>query len=76
MENNNCMKELELFLKEHPHLVSYQNRLEKEMNSVSEEYRSMVLIKHILCNLNELETELKLLQLKLIDIKSKNESNS
>jgi len=57
------MEELKLFLKQHPHLQTLQDRLESEMNSVPDEYRLLVLAKHIAWNLEELETELKLLQI-------------
>jgi hypothetical protein len=60
------MEELKLFLEQHPHLKPYQNRLEKEMNSVPEEYRLLVVMKHLAMNLEELDTELRLLQIKLL----------
>lgn len=56
------MEELKLFLEQHPHLQTLQNRLESEMDSVPDEYRLVVLSKHIAWNLEELETELRLLQ--------------
>jgi len=55
------MKELKEFLEKHPHLQTLQNRLESEMDSVPEEYRLAILAKHMAWNLEELETELKLL---------------
>ena len=55
-------KELEIFLKNNPRLMAYQEKLEREMDSVPEEFRLVILAKHILWNLDELETELKLLQ--------------
>ena len=70
------MEELKLFLEQHPHLMTYQARLQKEMNSVSEEHRIAILAKHIAWNVHELETELKLLQLKLLELGRVNESNS
>lgn len=70
------MKELELLLKQYPHLRAYQRTLEIEMDSVPEEYRLAILAKHIVWNLQELEIELKLLQLKLMDIGDINESNA
>ena len=57
------MEELKLFLQEHPHLQTLQNRLEREMDSVPEEYRLMVLAKYMVINLEELEIELRLLEL-------------
>lgn len=57
------MEELKLFLQEHPHLQTLQNRLEREMNSVPDEYRLMVLAKYLVINLEELEIELRLLEL-------------
>ncbi len=70
------MNELKLFLEQHPHLMSYQVRLQKEMDSVSEKHRMAILAKHIAWNMHELETELKLLQLKLLELGRVNESNS
>lgn len=70
------MNELKTFLKKHPHLMSYQIRLEKEMNSVPDNYRLTILAKHIAYNLEELETELKLLQLKLKTIGDINEGSA
>ena len=55
------MEELKLFLKQHPHLQTLQDRLEREMDSVPNEYRMLVIAKHLAWNLEELETELKLL---------------
>ena len=57
------MEELKLFLQEHPHLQTLQNRLEREMDSVPDKYRLMVLSKYLVMNLEELEIELKLLEL-------------
>lgn len=62
------MEELKLFLEQHPHLQSFQDRLENEINSVPEQYRIMVLSKYILCNLEELYTELILLRLKISEL--------
>lgn len=59
------MEELKLFLKQHPHLQTLQNRLEREMDSVPDEYRLAVLAKHMAWNLEELETELRLLQVSI-----------
>ncbi len=59
------MRELKLFLEKHPHLQTLQDRLEREMDSVPEEYRLTVLAKHLAWNLEELETELKLIQVLL-----------
>ena len=70
------MGELELFLQQYPQLRAYQKKLEIEMNSVPEEHRTVIVAKHIAWNLQELETELKLLQLKLINIGNIDESNS
>lgn len=56
------MEELKLFLEQHPHLQTLQDRLESEMDSVPDEYRLMVLAKYITWNLEELATELTLLQ--------------
>jgi hypothetical protein len=70
------MNELKMFLEQHPHLMSYQIRLEKEMNSVPDADRLKVLAKHIIYNLQELEIELKLLQLKLTIIGDTNEGNT
>lgn len=55
------MEELKLFLEKHPHLQTLQNRLESEMDAVPDEYRMLVVAKHLAWNLEELETELKLL---------------
>lgn len=57
------MEELKLFLQEHPHLQTLQNRLEREMDSVPDEYRLMVLAKYMVINLEELEIELRLLEM-------------
>lgn len=70
------MNELKLFLEEHPHLKPYQIRLKKEMDTVPEEYRLTVLAKHIAWNMEELETELRLLQLKLTELGDNYEGNS
>lgn len=70
------MEELKLFLEQNPHLKSYQIRLEKEMNSVSEKQRLAVLAKHIMHNLQELGIELELLNFKLSELGNKNESNT
>ena len=70
------MNELKTFLEKHPHLMSYQIRLEKEMNSVPDADRLKVLAKHMVYNLQELEVEFKLLQLKLIDIGDINEGSA
>lgn len=56
------MEELKLFLEQHPHLLPLQERLEREMNSVPDEYRLAVLAKHLAWNLEELATELQLLR--------------
>lgn len=45
--------------------------LEREMDQVLPEYRMMVVAKHLAWNLQELEVELKLLQLKLADLEAK-----
>ena len=60
------MYELKEFLKMHPHLQTLQNRLESEMDAVPDEYRLTVLAKHMAWNLEELETELKLLNALLL----------
>lgn len=65
------MTELKLFLDQHPHLKRTQMLLEREMNQVPPEYRMMVVAKHLAWNLQELEVELKLLQLKLADLEAK-----
>jgi len=70
------MDELKILLEQNPKLRVYQNMLEKEMNSVPEEYRLAILAKHIAWNLEELETELKMLQLKLIKLGNIHESNN
>jgi hypothetical protein len=70
------MDELKILLEQNPKLRVYQNMLEKEMNSVPEEYRLVILAKHIAWNLEELETELKMLQLKLIKLGNIHESNN
>jgi len=57
------MEELKLFLEQHPHLQTLQNRLEREMDSVPDEYRLMVLSKYLVMNLEELEIELRLLEM-------------
>ena len=57
------MHELKEFLEQHPHLQALQDRLEREMDSVLPQYRLLVLAKYITWNLEELDTELKLLQL-------------
>jgi hypothetical protein len=56
------MHELKEFLEQHPHLQTLQDRLESEMDSVPEEYRLVVVAKHLAWNLEELDTELKLLR--------------
>jgi hypothetical protein len=53
---------LRLFLEQNPELDLYQVRLEKEMNQVPAEHRMIVIAKHMAWNLQELETELILLQ--------------
>ena len=63
------MRELQNFLEQHPHLKRFQMRLESEMDAVPPEYRLMVVAKHLAWNLEELETELKLLQMKLGEVK-------
>jgi hypothetical protein len=70
------MNELKMFLEEHPHLIPYQIRLEREMNLVPDADRLKVLAKHIIYNLQELEIEFKLLQLKLTVIGDINEGNT
>ena len=62
------MKELIEFLEQHPHLKSYQDRLERDMNRVPEKDRLKVLAKHIAYNMEELEIELKLLQLRILGL--------
>lgn len=62
------MHELKEFLDQHPHLQALQDRLEREMDSVPEEYRLLVLEQYLAWNLEELDTELKLLQIKLLEI--------
>jgi len=57
------MDELKKFLEKHPHLRTFQDRLESEMDAVSNEDRLIVLAKHVAYNLEELEIELKLLTL-------------
>lgn len=59
------MEELKLFLEQHPHLQALQDRLESEMDSVPDEYRLVVLAKYLVWNLEELTTELTLLQVLL-----------
>ncbi len=54
--------ELKLFLEQHPHLMEYQVRLNKAMNSVPEEHRLLVLSQYISWNLEELNTELEMLK--------------
>jgi hypothetical protein len=62
------MDELKILLEQNPKLKAYQSMLEKEMDSVPEEHRLTVLAKHIAWNLEELETELIMLKLKLIEL--------
>ena len=57
------MEELKLFLQQNPHLQKFQSRLEKEIDAVTEQYRLMVLAKYLVINLEELEIELRLLEL-------------
>jgi len=58
--------ELNIFLLKHPHLALYQKRLEKEMDDYPDEARIMVISRHLIDNLDELSTELQLLQYKLV----------
>lgn len=59
------MQELKNFLQQHPHLQAYQDRFDKEMSEMPDEYRFTVIAKHLAWNLQELEVELKLLQVLL-----------
>lgn len=54
--------ELKLFLEQNPHLMEYQVRLNKAMNSVPEEQRLLVLSQYIMWNLEELNVELEMLR--------------
>jgi hypothetical protein len=59
---NNPEENLRLFLQQNPDLKPYQMRLENEMNQVPPEHRMAIVAKHMAWNLQELETELTLLQ--------------
>ena len=59
---NTPEENLRLFLQQNPELKFYQMRLENEMNQVSAEHRMAIVAKHMAWNLQELETELTLLQ--------------
>lgn len=59
---NHLEAELQQYLKDNPHLIPIQERLNKELNAVPEQYRMTIVAKHIAWNLEELEIELKLLQ--------------
>lgn len=61
----NPVKELEEYLQTHPHLLSLQDRLSREMGSVPEDQRINVLVRYLRDNLDELTTELELLNSKL-----------
>lgn len=55
-------EELKLFLEQNPELKPYQMCLNREMNMVEPEDRMAVIVKHMGYNLEELKTELLLLQ--------------
>jgi len=57
------MDELKFFLEQHPHLLEYQVRLNKAMNSVPDGYRLLVLSQYMVWNLEELNTELEILKI-------------
>lgn len=56
------MSELEEFLEKNPHLKLMQKKLEDELRGKSSEERMILLLRRINDNLDELVTELKLLQ--------------
>jgi hypothetical protein len=58
-------QELERFLFENPHLYPLQRKIDRILNSVPDNKRNTVMLGLILDNLDQLSTELKLLQLKL-----------
>jgi hypothetical protein len=55
-------EELKLFLEQNPELKPYQMRLNREMNMAEPDDRIKVIVKHMGYNLEELKTELLLLQ--------------
>lgn len=65
---NKSERELEVFLMENPKLIPFQRRLERDMNEQQGLDRLMVLSKYIKDNLDELSTELQLLQLEIAKI--------
>jgi hypothetical protein len=56
-----AQKELDDFLFENKHLIPYQARLNKAMNSVPDHLRLLVLSFYIADNIDELSTELQIL---------------
>jgi hypothetical protein len=65
---NKSERELEVFLMENPKLIPFQRRLERDMNEQQGLDRLAVLTRYIKDNLDELSTELRLLQLEIIKI--------
>ena len=61
-------KDLENFLIQNPQLISYQRKLDKELSMCQEHERVNVIARHITYNLDELSTEFRLLQLKLLEL--------
>lgn len=61
----NPQKELDTFLKNNPSLIPFQRRIKKRLDEVPEEMRTIVLSQLLVDNLQELATELRLLQMKI-----------
>jgi hypothetical protein len=64
----NPQKELDAFLKNNPHLMPFQHRISKKLNEVPEEMRIIALSQLLVNNLQELATELTLLQIKIEEL--------
>lgn len=55
-------KELENFIRANPKLIPFQIKLSREMEQVPEDMRYLVILRHLINNLDELGVELELLK--------------
>jgi len=64
-------KKLEDFIKANRNMIPFQIRLSREMDEQPEENRITVILKHLINNLDELNIELQLLEMKIKELTEK-----
>ena len=62
---NKAQNELVAFLIKNPNMLPLQEKIEKQLNSVPEHYRVNVIARLLIDSLDEMVTELKMLQVEI-----------